>query len=455
MDKPHSKEHRPAKKPAATALQPDDARSPSTPLPKSRIPLAHALPVLLDLGEAMMITGADVHTVELLIQRLGMAYGAYKMNVLVITTSIVVTATLPDGTEITQTRRIEDPTDNDFAKLERYTRLCHRCIESPIDPSVLQERLRGVKSMPISKVKLFLSGLLATSSFAIFFGGSWIDATVSAAFSVLICLMMIYLRPLTPNTIIFDFLASLVSGIGMCIAARIIPDLSLGMVMIGDIMILIPGVAMTSAIRDMISGDTVSGSLRLVESCLWASALALGFMCAMWLFGLDGQDINSNAAPPVQLIAAIFGSVGFALFFNVRNGLLALCTLGGFLTEGIYLLAMNAGFTWSENAFITAAIAAVFAAVYSEFLSRKLHVPITVFFIISVIPLVPGRGLYFTMQTAVQQNWASCGEFAMATFQIALGIAIGIVIVWAFVQTVRNIRRIRLRTANLRQQAPK
>ena len=55
------------------------------------------------------------------------------------------------------------------------------------------------------------------------------------------------------------------------------------MVMIGDIMLLIPGVAMTNATRDMFSGDTVSGIMRFVESLLWAIALALGFMAAIWL----------------------------------------------------------------------------------------------------------------------------------------------------------------------------
>ena len=51
----------------------------------------------------------------------------------------------------------------------------------------------------------------------------------------------------------------------------------------GDIMLLIPGVAMTNATRDMLSGDTISGVMRFVESLLWAVALALGFMAAIWI----------------------------------------------------------------------------------------------------------------------------------------------------------------------------
>ena len=52
--------------------------------------------------------------------------------------------------------------------------------------------------------------------------------------------------------------------------------------MIGDIMLLIPGIAITNAIRDMLMGDTISGLMRLIEGILWAGALAAGFMAAIW-----------------------------------------------------------------------------------------------------------------------------------------------------------------------------
>ncbi len=65
--------------------------------------------------------------------------------------------------------------------------------------------------------------------------------------------------------------------------ASTLGTISTDMVMIGDIMLLIPGVAMTNATRDMLSGDTISGVMRFVESLLWAVALALGFMAAIWI----------------------------------------------------------------------------------------------------------------------------------------------------------------------------
>ena len=56
-------------------------------------------------------------------------------------------------------------------------------------------------------------------------------------------------------------------------------------VLIGIIMLLIPGIMLTNSIRDILLGDIISGSLRLVEAILMAAVLALGMMAAIWLMG--------------------------------------------------------------------------------------------------------------------------------------------------------------------------
>jgi len=50
-------------------------------------------------------------------------------------------------------------------------------------------------------------------------------------------------------------------------------------------MLLIPGLALTNAVKDMFVGDTITGSLRLVESLLWAVAIACGFALAVYVVG--------------------------------------------------------------------------------------------------------------------------------------------------------------------------
>ena len=65
------------------------------------------LHTLLELGESMLADRADVRRVEQTLTRMGLAYGAVRMDVFVITSSIVLTMCFPDETSVTQTRRIE------------------------------------------------------------------------------------------------------------------------------------------------------------------------------------------------------------------------------------------------------------------------------------------------------------------------------------------------------------
>jgi uncharacterized membrane protein YjjP (DUF1212 family) len=55
-------------------------------------------------------------------------------------------------------------------------------------------------------------------------------------------------------------------------------------IIIGDIMLLIPGIAITTAVRDTLIGDTISGITRLADCLVWAAALAAGIMSVISLF---------------------------------------------------------------------------------------------------------------------------------------------------------------------------
>lgn len=402
------------------------------------------LPCLLDIGESLLISGADVNFVELLLRRVGHAYGAYKMNVLVITTSIIVTMTLPDHSEYTQTRRIENPGEADFDKLERLTKLCMECYRSPMPPAELRSKFEAIKNRPFPLLALYGGGILSASGFTVFFGGTWIDAAMSGIFAIITCLLIRYLKPLTPNTIAFNFLVCAIVGLGIGGMAYLVPQMSVDMVVIGVIMLLVPGVAMTNATRDMISGDTISGVMRFIESLLWATALALGFMASLSITGLSTGEFASTAAPIVSLIACFPASFGFALFFDVRRALLPLAAIGGVVTWAIYLLVSG---NIANDPFMPTFIAAIFSAVFAQILSKSLKVPISVIFITSVIPLIPGRALYFTMKCALFGSWDQFFNYAALTLLPVLGIALGISLVWAISRTISNFRMERRKRA--------
>lgn len=133
----------------------------------------------------------------------------------------------------------------------------------------------------------------------------------------------------------------------------------------------------------------------------------------------------------LQLAMSFVGALGFALFFNVTPRHILAASLGGILTWLLYWILNQA----IGGIFIPCLIACTFAAIYAEAAARRCKVPTSVFFIIAVIPLVPGRGLFYTMSNAVNGMWDACTANALATLQFAAGIALGICLVTAAVQT--------------------
>ena len=111
----------------------------------------------------------------------------------------------------------------------------------------------------------------------------------------------------------------------------------------------------------------------------------------------------------IGLLAALLGSAGFALIFNVRKQLLPLAALGGALCWGTYLLAGQA----TDSVFLQSFAASAVTAVWSEALARIKKTPAQQYLIIGLIPLVPGGTLYYAMSALVRQDWAQAPLLAL------------------------------------------
>ena len=130
--------------------------------------------------------------------------------------------------------------------------------------------------------KICIGSVVAAGTLAVFFGGGLIDGILAAVFGFIIFLMKRYIAPICSNTIFFNFICSLSVGLLICLVGKL-AQIPVDKIMIGDIMLLIPGIAMTNSIKDVFVGDTISGIMRLAESLLWAGAIACGFMLSFWL----------------------------------------------------------------------------------------------------------------------------------------------------------------------------
>lgn len=240
---------------------------------------------LLNVAEIMLACGAEVNRVEDTVTRIGAAYGAVQTNVFVITSSAVITIIFPNRDPMTQTRRIHSGGQIDFYKLEQINALSRACCSVPMPIEQFADKLDQINRIQSKQLLLYIGSVLAAGSFSVFFGGSLADGIAAAAFAILLCLFQSRFSKYLTNPVAANLVYSFVLGFCICGLARVLPFLNKDLIMIGDIMLLIPGIAFTNAMRDIFAGDTISGVMRLIEALLIAGILAFGFMSAIWLIG--------------------------------------------------------------------------------------------------------------------------------------------------------------------------
>lgn len=236
------------------------------------------LALILDMGEALVYAGAEIGRVEDTACRMAKAFGAVKVDAFALTSVMFLTVTFSDNVVVTQTRRVVAGGQTNFLKIEKLNSLSRRCCKEGMTREALKKAIEDINESTISFFHTYIGSVLAASGFVIFFGGNILDAIVSGLFAMFICFLSDLLSPRIQNKVFYYFITSLIVGFGICFLAKYIPTLHSDKIIIGDIMVLVPGIAMTSAVKNVLIGDTLSALVKFAECVVWTCALAGGFM---------------------------------------------------------------------------------------------------------------------------------------------------------------------------------
>lgn len=381
------------------------------------------------LGYELAMSGAETFRVEDSVYRVLKTYGI-ESEIFAITNCLTVSIETPSGKPLTRMRRIGYH-GNNMEAVERYNALSRRiCAEKP-DAEVAMQWLKDTKatcriySLPMCLVGDFVGSF----GFSLFFGGTVLDGLWAGICGIVIGLVSKVMDDLKTN----PFFSTIVSSFCMALVAYIIAGLGLtdnvDTVIIGALMILVPGLLFTNAMRDVIYGDTNSGINRLVQVVLIAVAIASG-TAAAWqatasLWGQPGGAEIVRYPFFIHCLVSFIGCVGFAIYFNVHSWGVPLTALGGMITWAAYLIAIQMGCGVVGANFW----AAVVAAVYAEIMARVRKYPAISYLVVSAFPLLPGAGIYYTMSYILQNNMDMAWQKGAETAAIAGVMAVGILLV--------------------------
>ena len=240
---------------------------------------------LMDLVSAiatkLAVSGAETYRVEESVRRICSAYGL-DSRVYAIPHTLLITIMIPGERPLTQLCRM-DHLGTDLEAVEQYSNLSRRiCTEKPDWEEALRwldisQQTQARYGLPMD----LLGHVLVSSGFCLFFGGSGMDALCAGLCGLLLGFLTRFLGKTNAffQKIISAFLMALLAY--GCSALGLTDNVDTSV--IGALMLLVPGVALTTSMREVMAGDMVSGVTRMAESLLTATAIALGTGAALAL----------------------------------------------------------------------------------------------------------------------------------------------------------------------------
>ena len=241
------------------------------------------LAIALDVGAELLRAGGEVHRVEDTVSRICYAYGAEAVDVFAITSLITAEVRMPDGSYATRNRRVPF-TYNHLSRLEAINALSRKICTQPISEKEVTARLEAIRRYrPVPEWLCYLGGPVATGGFAVFFGGCPADGLAAAVVGLILTLFA-RLRPVQINGMVKTLVSSFAAGALSVLCVTMGLGDHVDKIIIGTIMLEVPGLSFGNALQDMLNGDTLAGAIRFVQTILQALMIALGYMAALMLF---------------------------------------------------------------------------------------------------------------------------------------------------------------------------
>lgn len=237
-------------------------------------------------GELMLTSGAETYRAENTMAHILHKGTAARVTALALTTAIMITIEDDDSDSLTIVRRITSGS----MKLSRIVRVNEISRDFCNDKISLEEAYNQLLHLPAREYNPIwynIATVGAATGFTMFFGGAWLDIFATLITSSVLAFLITAGKHFRVNGFVLNCMSS--AGLAFtCITLKntILPTIDSDVVIIGSIMPLVPGVAITNAIRDTLQGDYISGSARILEAFLTAVAIAIGVGFGMMIFRL-------------------------------------------------------------------------------------------------------------------------------------------------------------------------
>lgn len=247
-----------------------------------KVLFTRSLTLVLDAGQTLLENGSEVFRVQQTMEIMARSLGIEDFNVYVLTNGIFASARSPDSSE-SLTRHVPLVSIH-LGRVEAVNELSRELAAGKLNLDEAEQRLQDARALPPAPPRVLrLAGAAGAACFGYLFGGGLAEALVAGIAGYL---EVVVLQQLSAHKInrIFTIIVAAVVVTACAISMRLLllPGLQVNFAIIGALMVLTPGVALTMGIRDILNADYLSGSIRLLDAVLVAGSIACGVAIA-WL----------------------------------------------------------------------------------------------------------------------------------------------------------------------------
>lgn len=236
-------------------------------------------------GEIMLRNGAETSRVEDTINRILRTSNFTTIESFVTPTGIF--ATLDDVTidMITYVKRVHKR-DVHLSRVSLANDISRKYCEGDLSLDEAMEKLyKVIDEPPYNHRIMTLAKGIASGCFTVVFGGLLEDMITAFVIGIIVSLVLIFLERYEMPKFMSDIVAgSLIACIGIVFYYYLNIGSNFDLIIVGGIMPLVPGVAITNAIRDTMQGDLLSGISRTVDAFIVATSIAVGVGIILKLF---------------------------------------------------------------------------------------------------------------------------------------------------------------------------
>lgn len=239
-------------------------------------------------GEIMLKNGAETYRVEDTINRILGQSGLSTVEAFVITTGIVITLDDPSIEAITMVRRVSSRS-TDLSKIASVNEISRKLCNKEFEAEEAYSRLLQIANEKKEyNVYIYSLGIVfIVAGCAIMFGGTAKSMLLAIFIGICEVIALLVTKRLNMNQFISDTLVALVTAAFIMICKNIgLIGSDLNLLISASIMPLVPGVAITNAVRDTLCGDYISGAARILEAFVTATAVAIGVGAGLTIINL-------------------------------------------------------------------------------------------------------------------------------------------------------------------------